>query len=174
AFMPPILLYSEFRGDFILNLLHPSYAIFLGVCVGSFLNVCLVRWKSGKQVFFPASHCPSCRHFLRWYENIPILSFLALRGKCRHCQITISWQYPLVELATAILFLFCSLKFKQPIMIVGSYFFVVFLILLSVSDIKWKLLPHLFNDLFVVTAFFFHFPNCGFKMEQGRRILSRL
>jgi prepilin signal peptidase PulO-like enzyme (type II secretory pathway) len=163
--LPPIVLFSEFRGDFILNLLHPFYASLLGVCIGSFLNVCLIRWKSGEPVLFPASHCPSCRHLLRWYENIPILSFFALRAKCHYCKAPISWQYPIIEMTTSLLFLFCSLRFNEPVMVVSSYFFVVFLVLLVASDLKWRLLPHLFNNLLVISAFFFHFSNYYFKME---------
>ncbi len=163
--MPPIVLFSEFRGDFILNLLHLFAALF-GVCVGSFLNVCLLRWKSGESIVIPASHCPSCHHFLRWYENIPIISFFVLNGKCRYCKASISWQYPIVEIATAFLFSFCTYRFSDPVMILSSCFFVVFLILLVASDIKWRLLPNLFNNLLVVAAFFFLFSNCCFKMER--------
>ena len=155
--MPPIVLFSEFRGDFILNLLHPFYAMLLGVCVGSFLNVCLLRWKSGEQIVFPASHCPSCLTPLHWYENIPLVSFFALRGKCSSCHSPISWQYPLVELSAGLLFVFCVLRFQDPLQFVGGCFLGIFLILLVVSDLKWRLLPHVFNNLLALTAFFFIF-----------------
>jgi prepilin signal peptidase PulO-like enzyme (type II secretory pathway) len=156
--LPPIVLFSEFRGDFILNLLHPFYASLLGICVGSFLNVCLLRWKSGEPVFFPASHCPSCRHFLSWYENVPVISFFALNGKCRYCKALISWQYPVIELSTSLLFLFSSLRFSnEPIMILSSYFFVVFLILLVASDIKWRLFRICLIIYWWLPLFFFIF-----------------
>jgi leader peptidase (prepilin peptidase)/N-methyltransferase len=171
--MPPIVLFSEFRGDFILNLLH-LFAALLGVCVGSFLNVCLVRWKSGENISIPASHCPSCHHFLRWYENVPVISFFALSGKCHYCKTPISWQYPIVEISTALLFSFCTFRFSDPAMILSSCFFVVFLILLVTSDLKWKLLPHLFNNLLVIAAFFFHFSDYYFKMGRDYLIHSRL
>ena len=69
----------------------------LGAIVGSFLNVVILRLPDRSQsIVFPASHCPRCSATLAWYENIPVLSYLILRGKCRHCRTTISIQYPVV------------------------------------------------------------------------------
>ena len=80
------------------------YSIILGALVGSFLNVVIFRLPDESQsVVFPASHCPQCNTKLRWFENIPMLSWLALRGKCRTCKAPISLQYPVVELAMALL-----------------------------------------------------------------------
>ena len=73
-----------------------------GALIGSFLNVCIVRWPAEQSILKPArSKCPSCGHQITWYENIPVVSWLALRGKCSSCGARISPQYPLVELATA-------------------------------------------------------------------------
>lgn len=74
------------------------YAGVIGAAIGSFLNVCVARLPAGNSVIRPRSHCPECGCFIAWYDNIPVLSFLALRGKCRHCGTSISWRYPLVEL----------------------------------------------------------------------------
>ncbi|MFI5205412.1 MAG: prepilin peptidase, partial [Candidatus Paceibacterales bacterium] len=135
----------------------PLFSWVLGACVGSFLNVCLVRWKSGGQILTPPSFCPRCKKSIQWFDNIPIVSFFLLGGKCRSCQKPISWQYPMVEMATAALFFANSWKFSKESFpfIVAGFLLVCFLILLVVSDIKWKLLPHLFNNLFILTGFFF-------------------
>jgi leader peptidase (prepilin peptidase) / N-methyltransferase len=71
----------------------------LGLAFGSFLNVCLSRWPAGESVVQPRSHCRACGRTLTWWENVPLVSWLALRGRCRRCSATISWRYPLVELA---------------------------------------------------------------------------
>src|SRR5690349_9087495 len=90
-------------------------SLLLGACVGSFLNVCLIRWKSGGSVISPASSCPRCKKKIHWYDNIPVVSFILLRGRCRSCRKPISWQYPVVELVTALLFMACSLRFQDKI-----------------------------------------------------------
>jgi leader peptidase (prepilin peptidase)/N-methyltransferase len=79
-------------------------AVVLGLLVGSFLNVCIYRLPRRESVAWPASHCPSCQRPLDWYENVPLVSWLVLRGKCRTCSMPISIQYPIVEAATGALF----------------------------------------------------------------------
>ena len=73
-----------------------------GLLIGSFLNVCTLRWPQDESVVFPGSHCTSCGTDIHWYDNIPVLSWLFLRGRCRACKEQISIQYPLVELATGL------------------------------------------------------------------------
>ena len=79
------------------------FAGLLGLAFGSFLNVCLSRWPEGGSVVQPGSHCRQCGHSLAWWENVPLVSWLALRGRCRNCHAKIGWRYPLVELAVAAL-----------------------------------------------------------------------
>lgn len=142
-------------------LVSPTYALLLGVCFGSFLNVCISRFKSGENILFPpSSHCPRCKHPLRWYENIPLVSFLFLMGKCAHCRRPISIQYPVVEAVTGALFWLSAKSFSDPGQVVMSYFWASFIVLLVVSDIKWKLLPHPFNNLFIVAGI-------GFAIVKG-------
>lgn len=86
-------------------------ALILGLVLGSFYNVCIFRYLAGTSIVRPGSHCPACGHVLSWWENIPVLSFLLLRGKCHSCSLKISWQYPLVELLSGILALFLALRF---------------------------------------------------------------
>lgn len=90
------------------DMLHPLFmtvSFALGAVLGSFANVCISRWPEGLSVVKPASRCPRCKNAIAWYDNIPVLSWLLLRAKCRHCDLPISWQYPLVELLTAFVFL---------------------------------------------------------------------
>lgn len=77
----------------------------LGAVTGSFANVCVARWPHGESVVSPRSRCPKCKNAIAWYDNFPILSWLFLGAKCRHCKLPISWQYPAVEAVTGLLFL---------------------------------------------------------------------
>src|SRR3990172_763432 len=86
-------------------------SIILGGLIGSFLNVCIVRLPKEESIVFPGSHCPGCGHPIRFYDNIPIVSYLLLKGKCRHCGAPISAQYPLVEGITALSSLFLFMRF---------------------------------------------------------------
>jgi len=74
-------------------------AFLLGLLFGSFLNVCISRLPKHQSISKPRSHCPNCKQTIRWYDNIPLMSWILLRGKCRHCKAAISWRYPAVELA---------------------------------------------------------------------------
>src|SRR5258708_23822355 len=80
-------------------------AFFVGLLFGSFLNVCISRIPKGESIVKPRSRCPHCTTPIRWYDNIPILSWLLLRGRCRDCKTVIPWRYPLVELSVGIWFM---------------------------------------------------------------------
>ena len=80
-------------------------AFLLGLLFGSFLNVCISRLPDHRSISKPRSHCPNCKQTIAWYDNIPLLSWIILRARCRHCQCPIPWRYPLVELAMALWFL---------------------------------------------------------------------
>jgi leader peptidase (prepilin peptidase) / N-methyltransferase len=92
--------YSSSR---MIRLLGTIFAGLLGLAFGSFLNVCLSRWPEGESVVQPRSHCRHCGHTLAWWENVPLASWLLLRGRCRSCRAEIGWRYPLVELAVGAL-----------------------------------------------------------------------
>lgn len=127
----------------------------IGLCVGSFLNVVIIRLPEGKSISLPASHCPTCKHPLKWYHNIPLLSWILLGGKCAFCNIKISIQYPLVEILTT--FIFVLSYFKNETLLEAGISAILFsmLLALSVIDLKYKAVPDnlsipaLFVSLFV-------------------------
>ena len=90
------------------------FSTFFGACVGSFLNVCIYRIPRDESVVKPRSHCPNCGMMIPWHMNIPVVSWLALRGKCANCRKPISFRYTLVELLTALLFLAVYMKWAAP------------------------------------------------------------
>lgn len=98
-----------------LNNLFLVVSLLLGLLVGSFCNVCIGRWPHGDSVVTPRSRCPKCMNAIVWYDNIPLLSWLILGAKCRHCQAPISWQYPLVEAITGVLFVLVYLRFGMTL-----------------------------------------------------------
>ncbi|WP_263832760.1 prepilin peptidase [Sulfurospirillum oryzae] len=115
--------------------------VLFGLCIGSFLNVAILRMPKNMSINFPASHCPSCLHPLKWYHNIPLFSWLALRGKCAFCHESISFQYPLVELCSALLYGLCYLRLENVLqaLLVGSV--LALLLALSIIDLRFKAVP---------------------------------
>ena len=117
------------------------FAFVFGTFVGSFLNVCIYRIPRGKSIVFPPSHCPECKAKIRSYDNIPIISFLILRGRCRTCHATISLQYPLVELFTAILFLLLFRRFGATLDFVFLFVFAAAMVVVSGIDLSHRIIP---------------------------------
>ena len=117
----------------------------LGLAVGSFLNVLIYRIPKDENIAFPASHCTNCGKPLKWWHNIPLLSYIILKGKCYYCKEKISFQYPLVELLSTVIFVLSYLKvgdFTQSL-IVASVFDL--LLALSVIDFRYKAVPDSLN-----------------------------
>jgi leader peptidase (prepilin peptidase)/N-methyltransferase len=113
----------------------------LGAMVGSFLNVCAARLPKGKSLWLPGSACPACASPIRWYDNIPVLSFLLLRGRCRDCHERISWQYPIVEAGTALLFALAYLRFGQGAEFLLAIVLLSTLIVITTIDLEHQLIP---------------------------------
>lgn len=131
------------------------YAIvfIIGLVIGSFLNVCIYRLQVNKSVVFPASHCTSCNSKIKIYDNIPVLSYLILRGKCRNCGEKISVKYPIVEIFTGVIFLLIFNKYFFYPQALVYLFFACILIVLSVIDIETYTLPDKLSFLLIITGF---------------------
>ena len=116
------------------------FIFIIGLCIGSFLNVVILRALSGESIVFPASKCPSCQHPLKWYHNIPIFSYLFLKGHCAFCNEKISIQYPIIEFITGCVFLLMFFCFGFSIKTLFMWYFAALLIVLAVTDIKEKVI----------------------------------
>jgi len=113
----------------------------LGAMVGSFLNVCASRLPKGKSLWMPGSACPACASPIRWYDNIPVLSFLLLRGRCRDCNERISWRYPIIEAGTALLFALAYLRFDWSAEFLLAIVLLSALIVVTAIDLEHQLIP---------------------------------
>ena len=129
----------------------------LGLSVGSFLNVIICRLETKETIISNRSYCPQCRAILKWYDLIPVLSFLLQKRRCRYCKKKISWQYPVVEIATACLFLLIfNLQFSIFNLI---YYFIIisFLIIIFTYDLKHYLIPNRIIYPAIIIAGIFNF-----------------
>lgn len=116
-----------------------------GLIIGSFLNVCIVRIPEKKSIVMPASACPKCGAAIRPYDNIPVVSWMLLGGKCRACKAKISWMYPVVELLTALLFWGCYLAFGPTPEALKWAIFSALMIVLVFTDLRERILPDVVN-----------------------------
>ncbi len=154
---------------------------FFGLSLGSFLNVVICRLDTKESILTSRSHCPLCGEILKWYELIPVLSFIIQKGRCRHCGEKISWQYPLVELSTGVLFFFIAFNNLN----VDAYQIDVFsiiktvylmtmtalLIVVFVYDLKHYLIPDQIIYPAVLISFFFVFASWLVNSGQLSNIL---
>ncbi len=138
------------------------FVFVLGLCVGSFLNVCVLRMLSSESIFFPGSNCPLCKSPIKPKDNIPVLSFILLSGRCRSCGEKISVMYPLVELATGLLFALAWLRFGFSLELVRGCFLVFLVLSTSLTDIREGVIPNLliyvFGLLGILTALQYGVP----------------
>ena len=121
--------------------LAPFFAFVFGACIGSFLNVCIARWPREQSVIRPRSRCPKCGHQLSWFENVPIVSWLVLRGRCRCCTESISPSYLVVELVVALGWLGAVLAFGPTFNAVRVAVFGTVLLGIAMSDAQTYLIP---------------------------------
>ncbi len=117
------------------------FIFFTGLIIGSFLNVCIYRLPEGKSIISPPSHCPVCENRLDWWELIPVLSFMIQGGKCRHCNTKISFEYPLIELFTGIIFSLLYLQYDLSINFGIYILFASFLIVIAMIDFHYQIIP---------------------------------
>jgi leader peptidase (prepilin peptidase) / N-methyltransferase len=126
-----------------------------GAIIGSFLNVCIYRLPLGKSVVWPGSACPGCNRQLAWYENIPILSYAALGGRCRSCRVRISPRYPIIEAITAAMFAGALWYYGPSAIFVSRILFGCALIVLFAIDLEHHLLPNVITLPGIVVGFGF-------------------
>jgi leader peptidase (prepilin peptidase) / N-methyltransferase len=112
-----------------------------GLCIGSFLHVCIHRLPLKQSVVHPGSRCPDCGYALRWYDNVPVLSYAVLRGRCRSCARPISLQYPLVEIVTAVIFVLHWYAFGPTALLPLRLLFACALVVLFLIDLEHQILP---------------------------------
>jgi len=117
----------------------------VGLMIGSFLNVCTLRWPEDESVVFPGSHCPKCGEPIRWYDNVPVLGYVLVRGRCRACREPISLQYPLVELATGLvwtgMFSYAGLSFEA----LRGTLLLTILFGIALTDARFYIIPDQFS-----------------------------
>ncbi len=120
-------------------------AALFGAAVGSFLNVCVHRWPIDESVVTPRSRCPACGAAIAWYDNIPVLSWLLLRGRCRRCGAPISPQYPAVELATALIWAAAVVRLGPGWEALRIAFFLTVLLGIALTDVRHYIIPNEFS-----------------------------
>ncbi len=135
------------------------FIFILGLCIGSFLNVCIWRLPRGQSLLRPASHCPNCQNPIKWYDNIPLLSYSLLKGKCRRCSSPISPRYPLVEALTGTLFLLSLLHYypitftlSSSLLLLRDLLFISFLIPIFFIDLENQIIPNPLSYGIIITG----------------------
>ena len=128
-----------------------TYAALVGACVGSFLNVCITRWPEHLSVVRPRSRCPRCEKPIAWYDNLPVASWLVLRGKCRGCGLPISPLYPGIELLVALIWLAIAWRFGASFFSLRLAIFATLLVGVAVTDLRTYTIP----DGFTISGFVF-------------------
>ncbi len=117
------------------------YIFLIGLCIGSFLNVCIFRLPAGRSIVRPPSACPACAANINWYDNIPILSYILLRGRCRGCGAAISVRYPLVELLSGLFALAVWMRYGPHPYTLFYYAFIAALLVVTFIDLDHRIIP---------------------------------
>ncbi len=133
------------------------FVLLLGLIIGSFSNVCIYRIPRQESLIRPGSHCPKCNQPIKFYDNIPLVSFIILKGKCRYCKGKISWQYPLVEFLTAVLYLLLFLRYGLQLVTFVYMFFCSALIIITFIDLKENIIPDVLSLPFLLLGFLMSF-----------------
>ena len=128
-----------------------AFAFLVGLCVGSFLNVCVARWPAELSVIRPRSRCPHCGHQLSWFENIPVVSWVVLRARCRCCDEPISAIYPIGELLVGVLWALCAARWGATFTALRVAVFLTILTGVALTDLRHYLIP----DGFTITGLLF-------------------
>lgn len=145
-------------------------AFILGTVVGSFCNVCISRWPSGESVVRPRSRCPKCLNSIAWYDNVPLISWLALGARCRHCGLAISAQYPLVEALTGLLFLLVYWRFGLTVATPVYMLFCAALIVVTFQDLADWTIPNEVTFPGIPFGIVLSLLGMGLGAESGLRV----
>ena len=133
------------------------FTFVVGLCIGSFLNVCIYRLPNSQSLVHPRSTCPHCNTIIRFYDNIPVLSYLWLKGRCRHCGAAIALRYPIVELLGGLFALGTYLKFGLTIETPIYYIFIAALLVVTFIDLDHRIIPDVITlsgiPLFFIASF---------------------
>ena len=154
--------------------IYLGFFFLLGLCLGSFANVCIYRMPLDLSIIRPRSSCTKCKKQIAWYDNIPVFSYICLGGKCRYCKDKISAIYPLVELITGISFalLFISYGFSIPFLL---FIFMAFcLIVISGIDLYYQIIPDIFPLMLAVAGVLFSFFNTTLGSSYLERLINSL
>jgi len=154
------------------RVLWPALSLALGLIVGSFANVCIHRIPLGESVVSPRSRCPSCRAPIAAADNVPLLSYLALRGRCRHCGARIAWRYPAVEGANALLYLGVALRDGLSGQAVVDMALVTALLVLSLIDLDHQILPNVITRPGIALAIAASFALHGARAALGSALAA--
>ncbi len=131
--------------------------ILIGLALGSFLNVCIYRIPQRKSILLPSSFCPKCGAKIRFYDNIPLLSYIFLKGRCRDCKTKISVQYPLVEFITSALLVLAYLRFGLSWDFAARSILILFMILTFFIDLKHRIIPDVLTFPGIILGFLLSF-----------------
>lgn len=143
------------------QLYFSMFSFLFGAVIGSFLNVCIYRMPREESVVSPPSHCPCCDYRIRWYDNIPLVSYLLLGGKCRGCRAKISLQYPLVELLNGLLTLALFQRFGPTLAFAVLFLFCSALVVITFIDIEHQIIPDEISLSGIALGFVFSFFLAG-------------
>lgn len=159
---------QQLIGEFVspmTELLIQIYVFSIGACVGSFLNVCIYRLPAYESIIRPASHCPACNTPIKFYDNIPILSYMILRGRCRQCRTSISFRYVCVEIITGLCALSTLLKYGLSLQALLVFLFISALIVITYIDLDHKIIPNRITlpGIPICLAASLSFPDLPFK-----------
>jgi leader peptidase (prepilin peptidase)/N-methyltransferase len=138
-------------------MIQAGFVFLIGCCFGSFYNVLIHRLPAGKSIVQPGSHCPQCNHPIPFYDNIPLVSYLVLGGRCRHCGGSISLRYPVVEALTGSLALFLFLRHGLDSQFFMDCVLVSLLILISFIDLDTYMIPDVLSIPGIIAGFAFSF-----------------
>jgi len=138
-----------------------GFIFFIGMCIGSFLNVCIYRIPAGKSIVHPASACPNCGTVIRWYDNIPLLSYLILRGRCRGCDTRISVRYPIIEVLCGLFAVTSGLHYGYGLPALIYFVLIAALLVITFIDIDHRIIPDIISLPGIPLGFI-----CSFLLPQ--------